>query len=95
MRKLLYVLIALGLGLGACKKNSTTNDDKIDENTVAIKGEVFIVEDVKTKMALIFGIDKSEFTFVRDSLGFKRKGYDDTDIYKIEPMIEEIKKVKL
>ncbi|WP_164121926.1 MULTISPECIES: hypothetical protein [Sphingobacterium] len=95
MSKFKIALVLIGLGLTSCKKNVTANDEPIIEETVTINGEIFNVEDVKTKMSLIFNIDKAEFTFVRDSLGFKRRGYNDTDIYKIEPIIEEIKKLKL
>lgn len=95
MKRILFLFMILGLGLSSCKKNDSSTNELKNEETFILNGEIFAVADVKKRMCLILQIDESEFTFVPDSIGFYRKRYGDTFIYKIEPMIEAIKQVKL
>lgn len=89
MKKILFIIMILGLGFSSCQKDDNSKDQKLEE-TFVLNGKVYNVEEIHAKFALMAGVDRSEFTWVPDSLGFRRVNYSDDDIYKIELYIESL-----
>jgi len=86
------LFMILGLGFSSCQKDESKTDEIENGETFVLNGEVFNVEDIKSKFALISGFDRDELIWVPDSLGFKRPISRDY-IYKMEPFIEVLKEM--
>lgn len=91
-RNLLLLFMLLGLGLSACKQEESTNP-QTEEETFVLNNEKFNVNDTKIKFSMLLGIPFEDLTFVKDSIAFHRKGYN--DLYKLEPFMSNIKLMKL
>ncbi|SDK97173.1 Uncharacterised protein [Sphingobacterium mizutaii] len=91
MKKLMYLLMLLLLGLSSCKKDETFNEME----TFVINGETFSVSETRMRLAVILDIDENRLTYIPEKVAFKLDTRNDQDLIYIEPIIESIKNVKL
>ncbi|WP_313515268.1 hypothetical protein [Sphingobacterium sp.] len=91
MKKLMYLLMLLLLGLSSCKKDETFNEME----TFVINGETFSVSDTRMRLAVILDIDENRLTYIPEKVAFKLDTRNDQDLIYIEPIIESIKNVKV
>ncbi|WP_254529299.1 MULTISPECIES: hypothetical protein [unclassified Sphingobacterium] len=91
MKKLMYLLMLLLLGLSSCKKDETFNEME----TFVINGETFSVSETRMRLAVILDIDENRLTYIPEKVAFKLDTRNDQDLIYIEPIIESIKNVKV
>ncbi len=91
MKKLMYLLMLLLLGLSSCKKDDTFNEME----TFVINGETFSVSETRMRLAVILDIDENRLTYIPEKVAFKLDTRNDEDLIYIEPIIESIKNVKV
>jgi len=91
MKKLMYLLMLLLLGLSSCKKDETFNEME----TFVINGETFSVSETRMRLAVILDIDENRLTYIPEKVAIKLDTRNDQDLIYIEPIIESIKNVKV
>lgn len=97
MKKLLIIGLIAGLGLCSCQKDTTSISETKDQEIFVLNGEKFNINDVHSKLALITGIDKDQFTFAPDSLAFalSNKYNDEYSLLYIKDYIDVIKNLEI
>ncbi len=83
MRKLLYVLIALGLGLSACKKEESQSQEKSDE--IELNGKTYSFSFLKEEMAKNLNVPSDSLIYIPSEKVFIVSYYPDTtwSIYRL------------
>lgn len=71
MKKLLYLIAILILGLNSCDKEDSAINEESSKETFVWEGETFDVGEFRTNLALIMGIDENQLEFRPDSLAFQ------------------------
>lgn len=89
---MLLLCLLLGLNLVACKQEENLHPQTVEE-TFVMNNEKFSVSDTRIKFSMLLGIPIDDLTFVKDSIAFRRKGYN--DLYQLEPFMSNIKIMKL
>lgn len=85
--KIQITILLLGLGLIGCEKETQLSSENNDD-LVVVNGKVYSIKQTQARIGYFLHIDKDEFTFNRDSLGFER--INSSGIYKIETFVESL-----
>lgn len=77
MKKLLMIML-LGLGLGACKKEAQNNSNTIKEKTIMINGKNYTVDYLRNEMARNLGVESNSLIYHKEDTSFSSINYSET-----------------
>lgn len=97
MKKTLFFMFTIMLGLSSCGKEHVDSQAEIPTDKLTYNGEELSISESKTKMGLMLGVDPEQFVYMPDSLGFKwnRPSSNNIIILYLKDYIRAIKEIEL
>lgn len=77
MKKLLIIML-LGLGLAACKKEAQSGSNTSEEKAIMINGKNYTVDYLRNEMAKNLGVESNSLIYHKEDTSFSSINYSET-----------------